>query len=286
MTNKFKFALVALILAVGCNQSYEFYGEEGTASFEVVEYTPAPGQFINEGYTATTMAEACAYAQQRFSNRYFVSLGGFGGYIVVKSAEPIRNSGGYDFGIYSNSFNGSSEPGIVWVSCDSNNNGVADDEWFELYGSDSEQNSTLRNYQITYSRTDEATKIAWCDSEGESGTIERNKVHKQDYFPAWVDGESYTLSGTLLPHNSEWDEALGECYLKSLAWGYADNHNGEDSAMDKANRFRIRDARAASGEVANLTHINFIKVQSAVHRINTIIGETSTEVSGFVSYGE
>ena len=67
MTNKFKFALVALILAVGCNQSYEFYGEEGTASFEVVEYTPAPGQFINEGYTATTMAEACAYAQQRFS---------------------------------------------------------------------------------------------------------------------------------------------------------------------------------------------------------------------------
>ena len=286
MTNKFKFALVALLLAVGCNQSYEFYGEEEPAPFEVVEYTPAPGQFINENYSATTMAEACAYAQQRFSNRYIVSLGGFGGYIVVKAAKPIRNSGNYDFGIYGNSFEGSSEPGIVWVSCDSNNNGVADDEWFELYGSDSELSTTLRNYHITYSRTDDATKISWCDSEGESGIIEHNNAHKQDYFPAWIDSESYTLSGTLLPHNSEWNDALGEWHLKGLEWGYADNYSGADSTTDKANRFRISDARTASGEPTHLTHINFIKVQSAIHRINSAIGETSTEVSGFVSYSE
>lgn len=286
MTNKFKFALVALLLAVGCNQSYEFYGEEEPTPFEVMEYTPAPGQFINENYSATTMAEACAYAQQRFSNRYIVSLGGFGGYIVVKAAKPIRNSGNYDFGIYGNSFEGSSEPGIVWVSCDSNKNGVADDEWFELYGSDSEFSTTLRNYHITYSRTDDATKISWYDSEGESGIIERNNAHKQDYFPAWIDSESYTLSGSLLPHNSEWNETLGEWYLKGLEWGYADNYSGADSTTDKANRFRISDARTASGEPAHLTHINFIKVQSAIHRINSAIGETSTEVSGFVSYSE
>ena len=286
MINKFKFALVALLLAVGCNQSYEFYGEEEPTPFEVVEYTPAPGQFINEGYSATTTADACAYAQRRLGNRYFVSLGGFGGYIVVKAAKPICNSGNYDFGIYSNSFDGSSEPGIVWVSCDSNNNSVADDEWFELYGSDSEQNRTLRNYRITYSRTDDATKISWHDSEGKSGIIERNNAHKQDYFPAWIDSDSYTLSGTLLPHNSEWNEAIGEWYLSSLEWGYADNHNAADCSADKANRFRISDAHTASGEAANLTHINFIKVQSAIHRINSTIGETSTEVNGFVAYSE
>lgn len=286
MTNKIKFALVVLLLAVGCNQSYEFYEEVESTPFEVVEFTPAPGQFINEGYTATSMAEACAYAQQRFDSRYFVSLGGFGGYIVVKCAKPINSSGGYDFGIYGNSFDGSSEPGVVWVAYDSNSNGVADDEWFEIYGSDSEQNSTLRNYQITYSRTDDPTKIAWFDSKGESGIIERNNAHKQEYFPTWIGADSYTLSGTLLPHNSEWNEAMGEWYLKSLEWGYADNYNAADSTTDKANRFRISDARTASGKAANLTHIDFIKVQSAIHRINSAIGETSTEVSGFVSYSE
>ena len=38
------------------------------ADVEVVEFLPAPGQFVNEGYTATTMAEACAYAQERLDN--------------------------------------------------------------------------------------------------------------------------------------------------------------------------------------------------------------------------
>ena len=55
MINKFKFALVASLLAVvSCNQSEEFYEEGDSSHFEVVEFTPAPGQFINEGYTATT----------------------------------------------------------------------------------------------------------------------------------------------------------------------------------------------------------------------------------------
>ena len=153
------------------------------ADVEVVEYLPAPGQFVNEGYAATTMAEACAYAQARLDNHYFVSLGGFGGYIVVRFVEPVPNSGDYDFGIYSNAFKTSSEPGVVWVSQDLNANGLADDEWFELYGSESEAESTIRNYSVTYSRTDDATTIAWRDSAGESGIIERNAAHTQDYFP-------------------------------------------------------------------------------------------------------
>ena len=64
---------------------------------KVYEYTPAPGQFINElktgGFDGTqiTPEEAIAYAEKRMSevdnngNPYpnWVSLGGFGGYIVV-----------------------------------------------------------------------------------------------------------------------------------------------------------------------------------------------------------
>ena len=291
MSKTFKFALVATLLMIGGCASFEEVDGGGKEpapkelEYEVVEFLPAPGQFVNEGYTATTMAEACAYAQERLDNHYFVSLGGFGGYIIVKFKTPIINSeGGYDFGIYGNSFDGSSEPGVVWVSQDANENGVADDEWFELRGSESGKESTLQNYAITYSRTDNETEIAWRDNKGESGTIERNAAHRQDYFPAWVTADEYTLSGTLLPDNSEWSEKNQEWVLHAFEWGYADNFSTIDLATDRANRFRISDARSSSGELANLTQIDFVKVQSATNEIHRAIGEVSTEVRGFVLY--
>ena len=291
MSKTFKFALVATLLMIGGCASFEEVDGGGKEpapkelEYEVVEFLPAPGQFVNEGYTATTMEEACAYAQERLDNNYFVSLGGFGGYIIVKFKTPIINSeGGYDFGIYGNSFDGSSEPGVVWVSQDANENGVADDEWFELRGSESGKESTLQNYAITYSRTDNETKIAWRDNKGESGTIERNAAHRQDYFPAWVTADEYTLSGTLLPDNSEWIEKNQEWVLHAFEWGYADNFSAIDLATDRANRFRISDACLTSGERANLPQIDFVKVQSATNVIHKIIGEVSTEVRGFVLY--
>ena len=102
---------------------------------KVFEYTPAPGQFINEtktgGFdgTQTTAEAACRYAEQRFADDIWVSLGGFGGYIVVGFDHSIDNSGDYDIGILGNSFSGSSEPGIVWVMQDENGNGLPDDTW-------------------------------------------------------------------------------------------------------------------------------------------------------------
>lgn len=287
MSKFFKFALVAALLVVGGCAQFEG-GEDGgkdttpkEPEYEVVEFIPAPGQFVNEGYSASTMAEACAYAEDRFRNRYFVSLGGFGGYVVVRFKTPIANSqGGYDFGIFGNSFSGSSEPGIVWVAQDANQNGVADDEWFELRGSE----RGLQNYAITYSRTDDVNKIAWRDNRGDSGVIERNNAHTQDYFPAWVAENEYTLSGTLLPDNSEWNDKNQEWVLHAFEWGYADNFSAIDLATDRANRFRISDACTTSGEPANLPQIDFVKVQSATNVIHTIIGEVSTEVCGFVSY--
>ena len=289
MTKTFKFALVAtLLLVVGCAQ-IEGGGNNQkpeTTLFEVVEFTPAPGQFINEGYIAATAKEACDYAEQRLRNGYYISLGGFGGYVVVKFNEPIINTGDYDFGIYGNSFSGSSEPGVVWVSQDANENGLADDEWFELYGSESEKDGTIHGYSITYSRTDDETKIAWRDNRGASGTIERNSSHCQDYFPAWIADQEYTLSGTLLPDNSEWceEDKLWKYVLHAFEWGYADNFSSIDRATDRANRFRIGDAHTISGEAANLSQIDFVKVQSATNVVLPAIGEISTEVCGFVVY--
>ncbi len=286
-----KFALVAALFVVGgCTQLDEGRGNVGDAKpkeleYEVVEFLPAPGQFVNEGYEATTMEEACAYAEERMKNHYYVSLGGFGGYVVVKFKTPIRNSeGDYDFGIYSNAFSGSSEPGVVWVAQDSNGNGLADDEWYELRGSESGKATTIQNYAVTYARVDDDTVITWRDNKGGGGVIMRNSMHQQDYFPAWVTEERYTLSGTLLPDNSEWNEINQEWVLHAFEWGYVDNFSATDLATDRANRFRIIDACDTTGEAVVLTHIDFVKVQSATNVIHTAIGEVSTEVCGFVSY--
>ena len=104
-------AVMTTVIFTSCNKDEEI--TEETNELKVLEYCPAPGQFINEGFNCQTMQEANAYAEQRFKQKNYVSLGSFGGYITVKMPKEIKNRKGYDFGIIGNPFDGSSEPGIV-----------------------------------------------------------------------------------------------------------------------------------------------------------------------------
>lgn len=185
---------------------------------KVHEFKAAPGQFVNEGYTCYTMEEACAYAEKRMRGKNYVSLGGFGGYIVVgfdHSVMKRSTPGGpdvsrtYDFAIVGNSFKGSSEPGIVWVMQDENGNGLPDDTWYELAGSETGKAETTQNYEITYYRPRAYSSTPWTDNKGESGKINRpyhsdgKEYHTQPYYyPLWVKEDSYTLTGTLLKHRT------------------------------------------------------------------------------------
>ena len=148
-------AVMTTVIFTSCNKDEEI--TEETNELKVLEYCPAPGQFINEGFNCQTMQEANAYAEQRFKQKNYVSLGSFGGYITVKMPKEIKNRKGYDFGIIGNPFDGSSEPGIVWVSEDANGNGKADDVWYELKRSD----NPTRDYSVTYFRPDEIGDIPW-----------------------------------------------------------------------------------------------------------------------------
>ena len=258
---------------------------------KVYEYTPAPGQFINElvsgGFTGaeTTPEAAVAYAEERLRKGTWVSLGGWGGYIVVGFDHSIQASGGYggyDFSITGNQFSGSSEPGVVWVMPDENGNGEPDDgPWYELRGAYSD--SSVRSYSVTYYRPDrEDAAVRWRDSEGHEGEIARVSSHPQSYYPKWMTEESYTLSGTLLPDRSGTLEN-GRFTTGDYGWGYADNW-GEDmlEAPKQKNFFRISDAVDAAGEAAGLDYIDFVKVQTGVNiQGGAGIGELSTEVSRF-----
>jgi hypothetical protein len=198
---KYIYLIATIIITSSCNTDdvitekledhYRAKTETSVAEQTVVfEYTPAPGQFINEtktgGFTGeeNTPEAAIAYATQRMKDDAFVSLGGFGGYMVIGFDHSIDNTGNYDFGIKGNSFKGSSEPGIVWVMQDENGNGKPDDTWYELKGSETGKETTVRNYAVTYYRPSEPQQpVQWTDSEGNSGEVDYLKqFHTQDYY--------------------------------------------------------------------------------------------------------
>ena len=277
---------------------------------KVYEYTPAPGQFINElqtgGFdgTQTTPEAAIAYAERRMSevdrdgNPYpnWVSLGGFGGYIVVGFDHSIDNSGDYDLCILGNSFSGSSEPGIVWVMQDENGNGLPDDTWYELAGSETGKAETIRNYEVTYYRPSGASMpVQWTDNQGNSGEVDYlSQFHRQEYYyPLWIEADSYTLRGTCLAPRNYDASGNGSYWVNAeYDWGYADNFSpvdregeGDDSnAIANTNHFKISNAIDIDGEPISLGFIDFVKVQCGVNAKSGWLGEVSTEVFGFYDY--
>ena len=272
----------------------------------VHEYRPAPGQFVNElpeyreGDTEESMrqkAEDCL----AYNAGTMVTLGGYGGYIVVGFDHTIVNRPGeYDFKILGNAFystgatgaaGGSSEPGIVMVSADVNGNGIPDDAWYELAGSEYQKPSTIKNYEITYYRPDEAktpvpgtdpsitdsTYVRWTDNQGGTGYVSKVVFHKQSYYPQWLSDETLTFEGTRLPDNAIDESGNGSYYvLYAYDWGYADNHPNDS---EKSN-FKIDWAVDAEGNPVHLQGIDFIKIYTGVNQFNGWLGECSTEVAG------
>ncbi|MGI6074601.1 MAG: hypothetical protein ACOYEA_08185 [Fermentimonas sp.] len=268
--------------------------ESDPYSTKVFEFLPAPGQFVNKNYDANSMEEANKYAEGRLKNNQYVSLGGFGGYIVVGFDHSIKNSGSWDFAIYGNSFEGSSEPGIVWVMQDTNKNGLPDDTWYELKGSETGKSGTIQNYEVTYFKpTEPKSPVKWIDNLGNEGEIKWLNINSQDYYyPNWVKEDSYTLKGTRLESRSEdmSDDDNSHWVNKDFEWGYADNFSSVDrltsddnkSAGGNANHFKISNAIDSNGKSIHLNHIDFIKVQTAINANAGMLGEISTEVSQFV----
>ena len=263
---KYAFPLAALLFAA-CNS-----GEETTTTqiqepvATILEYTPAPGQFINgtmAGFDhVASAADACSYAANRIASNNWVSLGGWGGRIVAAFAEPVPNTGGYDLYVKGNQFDTSSEPGIVWVSQDANEDGAPNDTWYELRGSEYDNAETIRDYKITYIRPAEAgDEVTWKDNQNDNGTIDRVKEHTQAYYPEWIVENEITFAGTRLPNNYSASDRIG-----------------------MTNRLRISDAVTADGAPANLSQVDFIMVQTGVNAKAPLIGEVSTEVSGIGCY--
>ncbi|WP_289199534.1 PKD-like domain-containing protein [Bacteroides acidifaciens] len=254
---------------------------------KVYEFTPAPGQFIYAGgtfgYTGneTTMELAIAFAERNLANEWYVSLGAWGGSMIVGFDHSIKNLKGddYDFAVQGNAFATSNEPGIVWVMQDTNGNGLPDDEWYELRGSETGKSTTIQDYEVTYFRpAPYAMHNRYIDCFGKEGSVLRNQYHSQEYYyPLWMS-ESYTIRGTLIPGT------MSNSGHAPYQWGYVDNV-GNDSFEEpysngtaQKNGFKISNAMYPDGTPIMLDYIDFVKVQCAVQEYHVSFGEVSTEV--------
>lgn len=274
---------------------------------KVLEYRPAPGQFVNtmpqykEGDTQATMNEKALNAIGN-NTKGMITLGGYGGYVTVGFDHTIRNAkDANDFLVLGNAFENSSEPGIIQVAYDVNQNGQPDEEeWFEIAGSAHQAPKhelwyeqakqagniveTYLDYSITYKKpakeptTDEekATYIYWEDNQGKKGYKVMNTYHPQPYYPQWIEEEQLVFTGTCLPQNGINQGTDKNFVLPSFTYGYADNYPNDaaeagidiDWAVDK------------NGKPANLPGVDFIKIYTGVNQENGWLGENSTEVCG------
>lgn len=271
---------------------------QNTAS-RLISYQPAPGQHINLEQLGTPQA-----ALQMTENiQTLVSLGNFGGNIILGFNMPCvndpKNPYGIDFTILGNAFSGSSEPGVVWVMKDENRNGLPDDSWFEIAGSHYFHSKTIRNYEVTYCKTD-TRDVCWNDNHGNSGVLKANSYNTQEYYPAveFFPGypqDSIRFTGSLLYPEIDNSNPM-EIKLLPPEFGYADNFarkqgveltlpdNPYSAEVEGAggNPIDISWAVDSLGNYVELDSIHFIKIVTGYFTDLGRLGEASTDVAWVV----
>ena len=269
--------------------------------FNVIEYKPAPGQHINIENIGTPQAAQNLAGDEKS----LVSLGNFGGYVVLQFKKACvnhpNNPYGVDFSVFGNSFEGSSEPGIIYVMQDANNNGLPDDIWYEIAGSDYHNPTSTKNYRVNYKNPHGNFNIPWNDNHGNEGEVIANSFNTQEYYPdqqLFTDypQDSIAFEGTKL-QSSYYESSNVQIELEPLAFGYADNlptnYYSDHSIPDNpytlnvmegggGNAIDISWAVNENGNYVHLDSINFVKIVSANLQDAGIIGELSSDVT-FIS---
>jgi hypothetical protein len=237
---------------------------------QLFEFNPAPGQFIN-----TTVADTVAARGTLKTDQGLVSLGAWGGYIIVGFDHTVLNADNKtDFVVYGNAFSKFAEPGVIWVMQDTNGNGKPDDTWYEIKGSAYFKDGYTRNYSVTYTRPAcDSCSVPWKDNQSHTGVVQTNIFNTQAYFPKGIKVNTATYTGTLLPSSNINMDDPSYITSGSFDYGYGDNTGGGD-------KIDISSAIDKNGNKVNLKGIDFIKVQTGILFNMGWLGEQSTEFTG------
>lgn len=266
---------------------------------KIWEYHPAPGQYINTSigglYAAQSLVGGISGS---------LSLGAFGGCVVLGFDHQIENHPdnpyGVDFTVFGNASELSAEPAAVYVMRDNNKNGLPDDTWYLLAGSDYYFSTSDAAYEITWSFAEAGDDVPWSDNYGNTGYVFYNEYHSQAYYPLAdsfpaISQENYTLSGLKIEARLN-DHEAAYITMSSCPFGFADNkprvlsasHLEPDNPYTPivegggGDAFDISWAVDENGEAVNLDGIDFIKIQTAVNASAGWLGELSAEITGVV----
>lgn len=252
---------------------------------KVVDYLCINSQYTNAGSYGS--------APENTLGGTLRSLGNFGGYITYYYDKPIENNPnnkyGIDFYVYGNSFasgGSAGEPGQVWVSEDG-------EKWYALAGSEHYEDSTITDYEITYTKAKNG-KTAWTDNQGGSndGSL---------YTGAWVSASTYymndlakndtiTLKGILLPcvDGTIYGDSSTASYTGATKFGYVDYFKNGTIGTDvnpytenaESNGFDLEWAVDEDGNPVGLPNgVHYVKIVTASNIWAGVFGEKSTEVS-------
>ncbi len=288
-----------------------------TADFAsaVVDYRPAPGQFVNDpspftgrffNDPARALGAPVGGGTTAPSNDKLVTLGAFGGSITLAFAESVLddpcNPYGLDAIVFGNAFwaagdpsTPTGEPGVVEISLDANANGLADDAWYVVPGSD-----------IASPPADQL-ETRWWDNDPNTATPPADVSHYPDddlyaFVPPGFPS-SYTTATFLLPvAAAEAPSTFGYADRSpTLILGDLDSDNAvDDPQADPAIFYTTPDnpfalgvnpgsgggdafdiawaVDPATGERANLPGFDFIRISTGVDSSQGALGEESTEV--------
>lgn len=295
-----KTTLAGMLLAIGAGMPTVAQEQaepiDSTYATKMIECLPAPGQFV--GSLTVPNKEFCVGEEGDM-----VSLGGFGGYIVLEFAKPIvndpHNPYGVDFTIHGNSFIANlygvwTEPGAVMVMKDENHNGIPDDTWYELAGSDYYLSTTKKNISMTYYNPHYIKRhtIAYSVSDGTAGAMRTNQFHQQSYFPGDYDfncdRDSITYTGNLIQGCIDLSTPNYIENYRAQLFGYCDNKGAKrdevrnpytSTDVNGGDGFDLDWAVDKDGNYVQLDTIHWVKIYTSLNQDGGWLGELSTEVT-------
>ena len=138
-----------------------------------------------------------------------------------------------------------------------------------------------------------AQYIKWTDNLGHSGYEPKNSFHQQSYWPEYA-GDKIVIKGEYLPVGTQVSkpDGVSNYYVNDpKAWGFplAEGKNYGTGAYGMCDTYTndndlscidIDWAVDEDGNPANLDHIDFVKVQTAIHYQAGMLGENSCEFRG------
>ncbi|MBL8745125.1 MAG: hypothetical protein JNK58_02080 [Phycisphaerae bacterium] len=281
----------------------------GDFADEVVSYSPAPGQFVNNplyNNPARALGPPAAGGTLAGDNSKAVTLGGFGGSIVLRFAETVRddpcNPFGLDAIVFGNAFwvagNGNrrwAEPAVIEISLDANHNGIADDAWYVIPGSHGPLPIESQAWDNNAGTSTPPANLAWYPV-GAPGMIVTSTFALPALFDTLVlqnpNGLGALIEGvwgyaecspTLLLGDTNADNVVDSPSL-SAAEFYTSPDNpfavGVTPSSGGGDSFDIAWAiDAQTLQPARLPGFDFIRLSSAVNFIAGSLGEISAEIS-------